>query len=510
MTNVSSEQNSGRTILQKVRRVAAASAVALLITEFVSLAQAVALARLLSPAEVGFFAAGTVLTAFATDFVEGGLRAALVQRHDKVEDAAETVFRVTLLSGVLFTVLALLAAPVIGIIFGAHMAGLVAAAMSASLLLNALTNVPDALLQREFSIARRIIVGPAVSITFAVVSISLAACGFGVWSMVAGSYASIVIWVVAVWSLAGWRPGRGTFSFRLWRELAKYGFPLLYGLLGIRLMTIFQSVVIGRILGIAHLGQFRYAERVAKVPERGIIEIGANALFPAFSRIAHDAERLRGAFLHALRWSVIAAAPLTGLLIALGEQSVVIILGDPWREAGIAVVGMAGLGLGRAIASVSEEAIKGAGRTQLLNWIVSVDLVLGAALVLILIKPLGIFGVGLAISITLVVGGVVELAFARHVVDVRWRPTLAAMTPPIPAALVATVATILIDRNVIHAEHYATLPSAALLLVDAVIFGIVYLAALAVISPSTFRQLVAVIARLGKRAVSMLSPRKTT
>ena len=129
MTDVSSEQNSGRTILQKVRRVAAASAVALLITEFVSLAQAVALARLLSPAEVGFFAAGTVLTAFATDFVEGGLRAALVQRHDKVEDAAETVFRVTLLSGVLFTVLALLAAPVIGIIFGAHMAGLVAATL---------------------------------------------------------------------------------------------------------------------------------------------------------------------------------------------------------------------------------------------------------------------------------------------------------------------------------------------------------------------------------------------
>lgn len=500
-------QSAGTSIVQKVSRVAVASAGALLIGELLSVGQVIALARLLTPAEVGFFAAGTVVTAFAFDFVEGGLRAALVQRQGPIDDAAETVFRVTLFAGVLCTLLALAAAPIIGMIFGAHTAGLVAAAMSCSLLLNALVNVPEALLQREFSIARRIVVGPAVAVTFASVAIALAACGLGVWSMVIGSYASTLVWVIAVWSLAGWRPGRGHFSIKLWRELARFGFPLLYALLGIRLMAIFQSVLIGRVLGVAHLGQFRYAERVAKMPERGIIEIGAIALFPAFSRIAHDADRLRTAFLRALSWAVVPAAALTGLLIALGEQAVTIVLGSPWREAGVAVVGMAGLGLGRAIASVSEEAIKGAGQTRLLNWIVSIQLAVGAALLLALIKPLGIFGVGLAISLTSLVGGIVELTFAKRVIVVGRKPILAALVPPLPAAAIATIATIFFDRYVSDAVHHSTLLSIACLVLDVLLFVFVYLAVLGMVAPSLTQQLLRLVSRQFRRATAMLAHR---
>jgi PST family polysaccharide transporter len=61
-----------------------------------------ALARILSPYEVGVFYAGTVLTTFLLTFSEGGLRSALVQRQRGLEEAANTVFWVTLWAGILW------------------------------------------------------------------------------------------------------------------------------------------------------------------------------------------------------------------------------------------------------------------------------------------------------------------------------------------------------------------------------------------------------------------------
>ena len=59
---------------------AAASAAALVLGELITLVQTVALARLLTPAQVGLFVAGGVLTTFVGNFVEGGLRSGLVHR----------------------------------------------------------------------------------------------------------------------------------------------------------------------------------------------------------------------------------------------------------------------------------------------------------------------------------------------------------------------------------------------------------------------------------------------
>ena len=55
---------------------------------------------------------------------------------------------------------------------------------------------------------------------------------------------------------------------------------------------------------------------------------------------------------------------------------------------------MAGVGVGEALASVSVEVIKGAGITSLMNWRTAAEVGGGLILVLILIRPLGLVGVG--------------------------------------------------------------------------------------------------------------------
>ena len=186
--------------------------------------------------------------------------------------------------------------------------------------------------------------------------------------MVIGAYASAVTWVVLSWWMAKWRPFRGRFSFRIWRELAGFSLPLLFDGIAERGREMFEQVLVGRGLGTADLGQYRYAYRIASLPSVAVIQICGYVLFPAFSRISGDGVRFREAFLRALGWIWFAALPAGALLIVVGQPVVVLLLGEEWRPAGAATAAMAGIGLGTALTSVGWEAIKGAGRSSLLNW----------------------------------------------------------------------------------------------------------------------------------------------
>jgi PST family polysaccharide transporter len=468
-----------------VHRVASASALAQIFGQLVSFVQTVALARLLTPTDVGIFAAGTVLTTLFTNFVEGGLRAGLVQRQGDLADADETVFWVTLMVGAAASLGCLAAAPVIGIIFNSRAAGMVAAATAGVLLIHALINVPESVLQREFSVKRRLIVGPAVTVSYAIVAVGLAALGWGVWSMVAGTYASYIAWVVSLWMITSWRPGRGHASFAMWRELARFGFPLVLAMIGYRVRTAVEALVVGRVLSTGALGFFRYGQRIAQIPQTGIIEVGATTLFPAFSRIAGNRERFAAAYLRALHWSMVGAAACTGLMIAAGEPAVVVLFGEKWRGAGVALVAMSGLNIGSAISIVVQDAIKAHGRTRLINWFTLADLFLGVGFLLVLIRPFGFVGASLYISLTSLATAAVMLGLAQSVVTVPLRRVLKVLATPIPSLIVATVATWWLEHDLLRSDTHGFIVAVVLLTVDALVFCLLYVAVLAVFARST-------------------------
>ena len=61
---------------------------------------------------------------------------------------------------------------------------------------------------------------------------------------------------------------------------------------------------------------------------------------------------------------------------------------------------MSGLSIGSAIAAVVQDAIKAHGRTRLINWFTLADLFLGVGFLLVLIRPFGLVGASLYISLT--------------------------------------------------------------------------------------------------------------
>jgi PST family polysaccharide transporter len=497
-TSAPDVSNLGATL----RKGAVISAFVLVVVQGTSLLQTLVLARLLSPTEIGIFTAGTLLSGVLVSLSDGGLRAALIQRETDVDDAADTVFWASLITGTLMSLAMLAAAPLIAMLFDSRVAGLIAAATSGTVLLHSMTNVPDSLMQRRFNFKRRLIVDPSVALSYAVVSVVLALLGFGVWSMVAGSYASMLVWVVSTWLLAGWRPGRGRASVRLWRDLARFAFPLVIETGGERVREMLESAVVGRGLSTTALGHYRYGRRIAMIPGLAVVQICSYVLFPAFSRISGDPARFRRAFLRALGWIWFAAVPVAGLIIAMGEPLAVLLLGERWRAAGVVLVALAGYGLGEAMNAVCGESLKGAGRPHLLNWLTLIGLVSSVGLIIALL-PLGLVGVGLAISIAALTVGVVNLAIARRVVGVSLTEILSRMVPPIVAALVALIVIGSLEHMVVHSDTHGVATGLGLIAAESLGFGVLYLASLRVLAPAT-------IAELARGLRSLLNRRGAT
>lgn len=488
-----------------VRRGVTISAVVFGVVQLVSFGQIIVLARLLSPEEVGLFAAGTVLTGFVISIAADGLHTALVQREHDLDDAAETVFRSAILAGVLLGLGSIAVSPLIALLFGNTAAGLIAAVTSGTLVLHSLTVVPDALMQRRFDFRRQMIVSPTIAISYAGTAVTGAALGMGVWSLVLAGYVSHLCWIVATWSLAGWRPGRGRASLRLWRELARFSTPLVVNGMAWRAREAIETVVVGQQLDANSLGQYRYGRRLSMLPGLAVVEIGSALLLPAFSRIAGEPERFRAAFRRALAMVWTASVALAGVIVVLGQPLVVLLLGEPWRGAGLALTAMAGFGLGEALGGVADEAVKSSGRSHLLHWATGVSVVATVGLLLALV-PFGLVGVGLAVSGANLAMGITGVVVAARVTAVRTRDVLGSLAPALFAALVAGTAVWPLEHLVLQSDTRPIAVGLLLVVGQALLFVVLFLGVLRVVAPSVTKALLASLRGLLHRRTSAESP----
>jgi PST family polysaccharide transporter len=467
------------------------------------------LAKLVAPADFGQFAAGTILVGLGIVVGESGMLAALIQRKDGLEEAFNSAFLAMLAGGVVLTLLALAAAPLIGLFFHSHKAEVVAAAMSGWMLLRLLTVVPDASLQRRFSFFRRVIVDPLGVAAFAAGSIIGAAAGIGVWALVIGTYAQATVNVVAAWALAGWRPRPRLATIGMWRELARFGRPILGAEMIRRVISEIPVAALGRFVGSGALGQFTYASRVAAQPLGATVNVGGYVLLPALSRLsAHDA-RFRAALLRALRWVCALSFPAGLILVPLGMSAVVLIFGEQWRQAGYGTMALGGACAALALDSIASEAWKAYGRPDMLPRMHGISLLLTAICVGALV-PFGLVGVTIGISVSAIGVAAYAVRGMSSVMYIPIRRLLAEIWPPAVAAVVMAASLVCLEFLVVHADRRGTVAGLALLAGETLLGVTLYLGVMAVVASGTVRELLAALRGLRNRRDAYPPPRETT
>jgi PST family polysaccharide transporter len=470
------------------------------LAQLITLASYVVLARLLVPEEFGVYAAATVLIGFALLITESGMSAAVVRARERFEEAANTALIATLTAGLLLTCASLASAPLLGVIFNDTQIADVTAAMSPLILLTITSTVPNAILQRNFSFVRRLVIEPASVLTFGAVAIVGADLGWGVWSLVAGQYAGMLVDVSLAWSLARWKPHPRLASLARWREMVRFGRHVTAAVLILDLRTQADGFIVGKGVGVAALGQFRYAVRIATAPFQATLAIAAYVLFPAFARIAHELDRFRAAFLRALSMMSAVAFPAGLILVPLGPPLAILVFGETWTQAGHAAAAMCAYPAGGMLNSVVFEALKAAGRTRALPRL-NIVWTMATLAAMVAMLPFGLVEVAGALSFGALVGGGYALYMAHRELDIPLRTTLRAV---VPAAIASTIMALALvpAETVVDPASRGTVTGLALLGALTLAGAAIYLICLRIVSPALFgsiRELAGTAARKVKR-----------
>jgi O-antigen/teichoic acid export membrane protein/glycosyltransferase involved in cell wall biosynthesis len=468
------------------------------VSQLLRFASYVVLAKLADPADFGHFAAGTVVMGVGALVGESGLLAALIQRREDLEEALNSAFLATLAGGLALTMLSLAVAPLVALFFHSHQAGIVAAVMSGWMLLRVTAVVPDALLQRRFSFMRRVIIDPLSMIAFAVGSIPAAAAGLGVWALVIGTYASGLVDVIAAWAFAGWRPRPRLASMAMWRELARFGRPVLGAGLIRRVVTEIPVLALGRARGPSALGQFTYAARVASQSLGGVINVGGYVLQPAFARLSSQDERFRAAVCRALRWLCMGAFPAGLLLVPLGTPAVVLLFGGQWREAGNGAAALGGWCAALSLDSIASEAWKSYGRTDMLARMHGLSLILTALCVGVLVH-FGLVGVTIGMSVSAIGVGAYAVRGMSRALGIVLADLVSEIWPSALAAIAMAGSLFWLEHVVVHADHQGRVLGLALLALETLLGAAVYLSMLSVLAPRFTRELAGAVLRLVRR-----------
>lgn len=458
----------------------------------------IVLARLVSPADFGHFAAASVVVGVGGLFVEGGMMSALVSRRDRIEEAASTAFFALIISGLGLSLAALAVSPLVGLYFRSGRVTMLAAALAGIVFVRQFTIVPDSLLQRRMSFARRVAVDPIGAIAFAGVAIVTCSAGAGAWGLVAGTFATNIAQVIFAWTFARTRPHWELASVAMWRELAAFGRHVLGAEILRYVANQLDAVMLGRFSGAAVLGQYRNGQRFAQQPAAAFTDIVSYVLLPTFVRIRDQAGRLPHAVERVLGAAMSAALPVSIAAIPLGVPIAVLTLGARWRPAGHAIAGLTWTLIGSVVISISAETFKSIGKPHLLVRLHGVNLFTKATFVVAAAIPFGLLGVALAVSASQLTTAAYAYRLLTHEIDVRWRDLLRVLARPAIASG-GLLGAMLAVGHTAHPLRHGEATAAGLTVVQALAGGLAYLAVLLLIDPARRHDLAALTWRLRAR-----------
>jgi O-antigen/teichoic acid export membrane protein len=301
-------------------------------TQIARVLSALALARLLTPHEYGLAGMALVFSGLVLAFADLGLGAALVQRRDLTERDRSTVFWMSVASGAVLTLVGVALAGPLASLFGESEVRALVATMSLTFLLTSLGTTQRSLLARDLDF-RRLELRVMVSVVAGGgVGVALAAAGLGPWAIVGQAVTVSFVSTAALWLVSAWRP-QLVFSLASLRSLGVFSGQVFGERFLYYSTESVTNALVGRSLGAASLGTFTIANNVVLLPfSRIAIPIG-EVLFPAFSRIQDERERVASMWLRAVPLLSALCLPALAGLIVLAPDFVPVVLGAQWRDA---------------------------------------------------------------------------------------------------------------------------------------------------------------------------------
>lgn len=373
----------------------------------VGIIRTVVLARLLAPNDFGLFGIAMVVISGFNIFTETGANTMLIQKKDVDDRYWSTGWTIGIFRGCILFAALWLASGFIADFYNRPNIVTILRVLSFMFLLQGFSNIGLVNLQKTMRFKRKVAIDQISELLGNVTAIILGMIYLNVWALVAGKIITSLCLFLCSYIFIETRP-KFSFDPNIVREFLSFGQSVFAATILVYIITSFDDLIVGKVLGITTLGFYTMAYNIANLPTINISRTIAQVTLPAYSQIKEDLKRIERAFIRVYGYNLLACVPVSIGLLILAPEIVEVVLGEKWLPMLPAFRILCLLGLFRGTASIIGPLFMSMGRPDYLRNIKIWEFVVFAPL----IYPSAIFG-GI-IGVSMLTTGIYLLSLIMH------------------------------------------------------------------------------------------------
>ncbi len=325
------------------------------------------LARILTPEDYGCVAMVSALTAFLNLFRDLGLSGATIQKQDIAHDQVSSLFFINVAFGAAITLATIAAAPFVAWFYGKPHLVSVTIGLSFTSFLSSLGAQHAALLNRAMRFRALALIQLSTLLAGFLAALIVATNQGGYWALVASSVISALWNSIALWSVSGFRPSWPRRDTHV-KDLLHFG----AGIAGFDVAYYFREnmdkILLGRVWGPQPLGLYEKAFSLLTLPISSLRYPLNKVAFPAMSRLVNDPSLFRAYFIKYCSILASVSMPLVGVMYALSDSIVRLLLGTRWIGSAELFRVLAVAGFIETVGTLRTTVILGSGQGKRLFW----------------------------------------------------------------------------------------------------------------------------------------------
>ena len=298
----------------------------------ISLGSTMALARLLTPTEIGIFSMAIVFANLAHSLRTFGVGQYIIQEQDLTQDRLRTAFGITLAIAWCMAILLLVCAPWVARFYGEPGVADILRVLAINFALIPVSSVILSRMNRDMRFSTLFRISVSSEFLRASTAVALAWAGFGYMSMAWSAVVGVISTVVLARVLGGGefvlRPG-----FREWRRVLSFGGRATLATVAFDLQRGAPDIIIGRYMNAASVGFFGKALGVVRLFDQAVLSAVGPAVLPHMAARHRAGETLTAFYSHGLRLVTALAWPFYTFIAVMTLPVIRLLFGDQWDAA---------------------------------------------------------------------------------------------------------------------------------------------------------------------------------
>lgn len=289
----------------------------------------VVLARIVEPEAYGTLALISVFTQIFSVFTDSGLATALIQKKDVDDLDYSTVFYANITLAIIAYAVLFVVAPAIGWFYNDSQMVLYVRVAGISLLLGGIKNVQQAYVSRNLIFKKFFYSTLGGTLVAAIVGISMAYAGFGVWALIVQGIVNLLIDMLILFITIEWRPVL-KFSLTRFKILYNFGWKMLVSAIIDTVYNDLRQLIIGKLYTAKDLAFYNKGRQIPNLIVTNINLSIDSVLLPVMSSSQNDVSQVKELTRRSIKLCVYCLAPMMIGLSAVAETLVRLILTEKW------------------------------------------------------------------------------------------------------------------------------------------------------------------------------------